>query len=596
MRRQRRSSRCCWRCRSRRRPTRCPGAGGDATAAAAAAVAAITTTTTTTPPPPPTTTTTTTTNNNNNNNNNDDNNNNNNNNYNNNNVDDAWKFFQYYPRHYITEKLGADERIVLDGQLNDAAWDAAAWTEDFVDITNHSDPALNFVPAAFQTRVKMRWDADYLYVGAELCEPFLFGNIVGHNLVAPYHDNDFEVFVDVSGTAHYYKEFEMNMLAATYDVNWGAPDGMRLKCAANDTEAHATALPVCVNTSFPGYPGNWSMHDSSGATTRGLAKGLVAATHYNQSWFGRFSGTGHAGQDNVSRWTAEIAFPIRSQWGGVPEADGNHGGLLDTTWSQDQTSGNYSRFDPNAGDAGAGRPQYWRVDFARAEHPRRYNVSAARSGIAGGDEHVMCPLDCPALLTAETPVSLTNPTPDECIAASREFPTILGTDPYFGCYWEWVWQPLGFEAYMHRPTRWSMVQFLVAGASSRQTVCHNVEWPGRYVAKLLFEAQSAYAKAHGGTSYAADVDELLSGPAYCQLPACSVADLRQAIALSDIFQLSVTGARTNCTATPCYNAAVRVNVPAAAREVNSDYRGYTVTVDEVLLFAVQHDDGTAPCL
>jgi len=51
-------------------------------------------------------------------------------------------------------------------------------------------------------------------------EPFIYGNITGHNIQAPYHDNDFEVFVDVSGTTEYYKEFEMNVLNATYDVNW----------------------------------------------------------------------------------------------------------------------------------------------------------------------------------------------------------------------------------------------------------------------------------------------------------------------------------------------------------------------------------------
>ena len=131
----------------------------------------------------------------------------------------AWKFAQYYPRHYVNLKLQSHEHIVVDGRLDDVAWDAADWTEDFVDITHHNDSALNAVPRAFQTRVKMRWDADYLYIGAELNEPFLFGNITGHNLVAPYHDNDFEVFIDVSSSTHYYKEYEMNMLNATYDIN-----------------------------------------------------------------------------------------------------------------------------------------------------------------------------------------------------------------------------------------------------------------------------------------------------------------------------------------------------------------------------------------
>jgi hypothetical protein len=33
-----------------------------------------------------------------------------------------------------------------------------------------------------------------------------------------FHDNDFEVFIDASGTTHFYKEFEMNALNATWDL------------------------------------------------------------------------------------------------------------------------------------------------------------------------------------------------------------------------------------------------------------------------------------------------------------------------------------------------------------------------------------------
>jgi hypothetical protein len=54
-------------------------------------------------------------------------------------------------------------------------WEAVDWvTEPFVDITHHTDkPAENKVPSDLQTRVKMRWDADTFYIGAELTEPFV---------------------------------------------------------------------------------------------------------------------------------------------------------------------------------------------------------------------------------------------------------------------------------------------------------------------------------------------------------------------------------------------------------------------------------------
>jgi len=484
-----------------------------------------------------------------------------------------WKFEEAYPHHYLNLKLASNETLTIDGHLDDDAWAHAVWTEDFVDISFHDNTSLNNVPRAFQTRVKMRWDSTYLYIGAELTEPFLWGNITGHNIVAPYHDNDFEVFIDVSGTTQYYKEFEMNILNATYDINWGVPDGLHLNCVDNDTLA--SSLPVCVNTSFPGYTGNWTMYDYSGATHNGDRSGMVTATAFDREAFGRFSGTGER-NETTSVWTAEIAFPIASNW--EESASGRHGGLLDTSWSQDHSPSNYSRFDPNNGDAGSGRPVYWRIDFARAEHPRRYNLT--------NEDFVFCPLDCPSSLDSSTPVSLTNPTAAECHAASQEFPTILGTDPFFGCYWEWVWQDLGPEVYMHRPTRWSMVQFVDRSSSSRQSVCKSIEWPGRYVARMIFEAEHAFAGIN--SRYTADLEQLATEK-YCSMPACNLTDLHEVLQQPDTFEI---GIEVNESKAVRYQASVRVNVP----DVRGEYAGYTIAVDDNLLMTAVHDDGVAPCL
>ena len=51
------------------------------------------------------------------------------------------------PTHsYVTRKLAASESITIDGKLDDAAWEAADWTYDMIDITRHSNQALNAVP------------------------------------------------------------------------------------------------------------------------------------------------------------------------------------------------------------------------------------------------------------------------------------------------------------------------------------------------------------------------------------------------------------------------------------------------------------------
>ena len=63
---------------------------------------------------------------------------------------------------------------------------------------------------------------------------YLGHNYVGHNYLGavppghngrqvPYHDNDFEAFIDPSMSTAFYKEFEMNVRNASYDVNLGVP-------------------------------------------------------------------------------------------------------------------------------------------------------------------------------------------------------------------------------------------------------------------------------------------------------------------------------------------------------------------------------------
>ena len=86
-----------------------------------------------------------------------------------------------------------------------------------------------------------------------------------------------------------------------YDILWGVADGDGLRCSTNNTTP-GQPLPVCVNTSFPGYSGTWSM-----------APALRTATSYSSDDFGVY-------RYPYTTWTLEIAFPIR--------AGPDHGGLL----------------------------------------------------------------------------------------------------------------------------------------------------------------------------------------------------------------------------------------------------------------------------
>lgn len=102
--------------------------------------------------------------------------------------------------------------LTIDGSLDEPAWKAAAWSDDFVDILGASAPK-----PRFRTRMKLLWDDRALYIGAELEEPRLQASLREHDSII-YHDNDFEVFLDPDGDGLNYSELEMNALNATWDL------------------------------------------------------------------------------------------------------------------------------------------------------------------------------------------------------------------------------------------------------------------------------------------------------------------------------------------------------------------------------------------
>src|SRR5262249_31501365 len=69
----------------------------------------------------------------------------------------------------------------------------------------------------FQTRVKMLWDDQFFYIGAELEEPHVWGTLTAHDAVI-FQDNDLEVFLDPDGDNHEYYEFEINALNTSWDL------------------------------------------------------------------------------------------------------------------------------------------------------------------------------------------------------------------------------------------------------------------------------------------------------------------------------------------------------------------------------------------
>jgi hypothetical protein len=463
---------------------------------------------------------------------------------------DSWAFLHAAPPHLLARRLGATEHpITIDGKLDDPAWVAAQWTSPIVDITDHMN-ASNVVPDYMQMRGKVRWDAHYLYVGVEVREPFISANVTGHNTPdgPPYKDNDVELFVDVSGTTQFYKEFEMSARNATYDVLWGVPDLQGLNCS----NAPGGIVPVCVNTSAPFYAGNWSMVAATGGS------GMRTATHFDASDYEQFVSP-------FAIWTAEIAMPI-SRAPTTPNADGAHawhGVLLDS--------------DPHRPDAFAAHDPatnaqtYWYFDLSRAEHPRKYS---SRGSGGGTPEERWCPLGCNAAL-ANWSASLSALSSHECAMVKSEWPTLLGTDPW-SCYWEWTLASVGANAYMHRPLWWASLEL---GEASSSRECRPIEWPGRYLARSVFVSQARLKQSTG--KYSTSHDDLVSACSALGEPACRAADLRRALQdLTDIFTLNVTVQANasvltkDCTSRPCYTATWHVRAPVGLEGGADPSRGH----------------------
>ncbi|XP_013398778.1 uncharacterized protein LOC106165211 [Lingula anatina] len=122
-----------------------------------------------------------------------------------------------YPKHYTAYHLNAGEIINVDGKVDEDAWSKVAWTDEFMDIQGPSFPKPRFT-----TRAKMRWDENYLYIAAFMEETDVWANQTKHDSVI-FYDNDFEVFIDPSGSTHFYKEFEMNAINTTWDLELNKP-------------------------------------------------------------------------------------------------------------------------------------------------------------------------------------------------------------------------------------------------------------------------------------------------------------------------------------------------------------------------------------
>ncbi len=104
------------------------------------------------------------------------------------------------------------DSVVVDGRLNERAWQKAVWSALFVDIVT-GDSA----PDSIRTQFKMLWNNRFCYIAARLYEPGLRAILTRRDAII-YYDNDFEIFLDPDGDGLNYYEIEINARGTILDL------------------------------------------------------------------------------------------------------------------------------------------------------------------------------------------------------------------------------------------------------------------------------------------------------------------------------------------------------------------------------------------
>jgi hypothetical protein len=240
------------------------------------------------------------------------------------------------PRGYVAYRAATP--IVIDGRLDEPAWQAAPWWEDHADIEGFQK-----TKPRFRTRGKMLWDDKYFYIAAFLEEPHVWGTLTQHDAVI-FQDNDFEVFIDPDGDNQQYYEIEINALNTEWDLRLA--------------KAYRNGGPALNEWEIPG---------------------LLHATHVE--------GTLNQPGDTDRGWSIEFAFPWESlrEYAGCacPPRDGDQWrvNFSRVEWVIDIIDGKYRKI--------AGRPEdnwIWSPQgFVDMHRPETWGFVQFSKVAAGGD-------------------------------------------------------------------------------------------------------------------------------------------------------------------------------------------------------------------
>lgn len=119
----------------------------------------------------------------------------------------AWA--QDYSRTYEAPYVSTP--VVIDGQLDEAAWSAVPWTEEYVRYGTLGGST------GTSTRAKLAWDDTYLYLAVEAEDRDIWSTYTERDADL-WNEDVVELFIDPEGDADGYMEFEMSPRNTVLDL------------------------------------------------------------------------------------------------------------------------------------------------------------------------------------------------------------------------------------------------------------------------------------------------------------------------------------------------------------------------------------------
>jgi hypothetical protein len=207
------------------------------------------------------------------------------------------RHWQLYPRSYVAQRL-SDSSLLdqLDGDLGKEVWKDVPFSADFSDIRGPDSPPNERPTASTRTRFKAVWDDSHVYIGAIMenhrTDLPTQAHFRDRNSPIFQKDSDFEIFVDVNGCNHHYKEFEGNAINTVWNLMLDKP-------YADGGKEHSGRI-----ASDPNDPLYYEVYGQKSATR------VVDGTLNNP--------TGHG-----ATWSIEVALSYKDLWSDVESYDGD---------------------------------------------------------------------------------------------------------------------------------------------------------------------------------------------------------------------------------------------------------------------------------